>query len=70
MKPVLISKINTVAQFSLAVASLAHLSGILTLDPYQPLMIWVTASTTAISGVYYVIKWSHLASNGGGSNHA
>jgi cardiolipin synthase len=69
MKPILISKINTFTQLGLAVGSLAHLSGILALDPYQPLMVWAVALTTAISGAVYVIKWSLLASNGGGANH-
>jgi cardiolipin synthase len=69
MKPLLVSKINTFAQIGLAVASLAHLSGILVLDPYQYLMIWAVALTTVISGAVYVIKWSLLASNGGGANH-
>jgi cardiolipin synthase len=65
MKPLLISKLNTFAQITLAVSFLAHLGGILTLDPLQKPMIYAVALTTVLSGVIYVVKWSLMASNGG-----
>lgn len=61
MKPLLISKANTVAQIALVAAVLAHKA----FPDFQTAMasaalelaVWVTAATTAASGGAYIVTW-------------
>ena len=57
IRPLFISKVNTVAQIVLAAFVLAELGAIV---PGVPLLVWlevVVAATTAISGGVYLIRW-------------
>lgn len=61
MQPLLISKINTTAQFVLA----ASVLGISAFDLDYPLLIgtlvYVVAVTTLLSGAAYTVKWAYRA---------
>jgi cardiolipin synthase (CMP-forming) len=57
MRPILISKANTVAQISLAALVLAELALIGSLPLLREVMVWITASLTLASGIAYVRDW-------------
>ncbi len=59
--PLLISKINTVCQILLVTVTLALLAGIELFAPWQPILMYVVAATTLISGISYVTLWSKRA---------
>ncbi len=63
VKPLLISKVNTFAQISLAGLVLAELGLGLGLQPLVSIMIWVTGALTVVSAFAYFWSWlSHMAS--------
>ncbi|MDJ0388620.1 CDP-alcohol phosphatidyltransferase family protein [Roseomonas sp. E05] len=56
MQPLLVSKLNTLTQIVLAGLALL-LSGFrLPTEPWLPLMIWVVATTTVLSGLAYAVR--------------
>ena len=61
MKPLMISKINTVTQLCLAVIVLASAGFGLDDSSLRPALIYVAAITTLASGAAYVIAWTRLA---------
>ena len=61
MEPLLISKVNTVMQFSLASLVLARLGLGLPLEPAEGILTYVTAATTLASGAFYVVIWGRRA---------
>ncbi len=61
MKPLLVSKVNTLAQFLLASLVLAELGLEFDLAGVADLLVYVVAATTFISGAAYVTKWGILA---------
>jgi len=62
MAPLLISKINTVAQILLAGLVLGAQGYGLELDGFHQALIWSVAATTVLSGVQYVYTWGRKAS--------
>lgn len=71
MRPLLISKANTVAQIGLVAAVLAHIS----FPELQTAMaatalgyaVWLTAATTAVSGGAYIVTWVRAMNPGAGT---
>ena len=61
MQPLLISKLNTVAQILLACAVLAQLGANWELPWLTESLIVAVAATTFLSGAAYVIKWGRMA---------
>jgi cardiolipin synthase len=61
MKPLFISKINTVTQIALAGAVLAELGLGLSLTFLSGALVYVVALTTFVSGAAYVYKWGTMA---------
>jgi cardiolipin synthase (CMP-forming) len=61
MKPLMVSKINTVTQLFLAVVVLAAAAFSLDDTALRPILIYVVAVTTLASGTAYVISWTRLA---------
>lgn len=61
MEPLLVSKLNTVAQIALAALVLARLGLGLSSGPIETMLIFIVAATTLASGAAYVVKWSILA---------
>jgi cardiolipin synthase len=61
MHPLMISKINTVAQFVLPVFLLARLALGVDLSPLGDILVYTVAATTTLSGAAYVITWSRRA---------
>ena len=60
IKPLLISKVNTVSQMWLLLLVLQHaVNG--TLQGWLEPFIWLTAITTLLSGGSYIFEWSRLA---------
>jgi len=63
VKPLLISKVNTFAQISLAGMVLAELGLGLGLQPLVGVLIWVTGTLTIVSAFTYFWGWlKHMAS--------
>ena len=63
VKPLLISKVNTFAQISLAGMVLAELGLGLGLQPLVGILIWVTGALTIVSAFAYFWSWlRHMAS--------
>lgn len=63
IRPLWISKANTVAQIVLAATALASLGFELQLAPLLELFIWVTAGLTVLSMAAYVRQWmQHMSS--------
>lgn len=63
VKPLLISKVNTFAQISLAGMVLAELGLGLGLQPLVGVLIWVTGTLTIVSAFTYFWAWlKHMAS--------
>lgn len=61
MKPLLISKINTVAQITLVGAVMAQAASFLSLGGWEAMLIYLVAATTFLSGGAYVIVWLRKA---------
>ena len=66
IKPLLLSKINTVIQMALAALimgnlSLFHISSSI-FNPIYQLLIWLTAISTLLSGIIYLLRWSMMES--------
>lgn len=61
MEPLFISKVNTVAQITLAATILARPALGVTLDSVPETLTFVVAVTTFLSGAAYVIKWGWRA---------
>ena len=61
MNPLMISKVNTVAQIVLAAVMLAHLGLDLALDEIVGVLAYVVAATTLVSGGAYVVEWTRRA---------
>lgn len=57
MKPILSSKINTFMQIMLVILLLFEKAGIFNLSTWIPVLIWVVALTTVVSGLQYVLEW-------------
>lgn len=57
-EPLMISKLNTVAQIVLAATTLGELA--MTSDWHMPvtMLIWAVAATTLVSGGSYIVQWS------------
>jgi cardiolipin synthase (CMP-forming) len=62
MNPLMVSKINTVAQLILAVVVLASAAFGLNDLPLRQVLVYVVAATTFASGAAYVVGWTRLAS--------
>jgi len=56
-----VSKLNTVLQIVLVVVTLAMLSGFNLVNVIHPVLIYITAITTVISGISYITVWSRKA---------
>jgi len=63
-EPLMISKINTVCQILLVVATLLLLTGIETMRWPQAVLVAVVAFTTLASGLAYVFIWSRRTPSG------
>ena len=61
MQPLMISKLNTVAQFVLPAYVLARLGMGVEVDMIQTILIYAVAATTALSGAAYVVIWARRA---------
>lgn len=61
MAPLMISKVNTVAQFVLAVGTLGIAAFQLNIGAVLPVLVWGVALTTVWSGTAYVYLWSRKA---------
>ncbi len=63
MRPLMISKANTVGQIMLAAMVLGDLGFALGLERHVEVMVWVTGSLTALSAGTYLVHWlAHMAS--------
>ena len=62
MKPLMISKLNTTAQLSLAVVVLGSAAFGLDDLAVRQVLVYVVAATTLASGLAYVVGWTRLAS--------
>ena len=63
MRPMMISKVNTAAQITLAAVLLAELGLPLDTGLVLPVLIYLVAATTLISGGIYLVNWArHVAS--------
>jgi cardiolipin synthase len=56
-----VSKLNTVLQILLVLVTLAMLSGLSLVNAVQPVLIYMTAVTTTVSGIGYIIVWGRKA---------
>ena len=59
MKPLLLSKINTVAQLVLVSLVLARLGVALDFGAFETVLVYLVGATTIISGGAYVVEWSN-----------
>lgn len=67
IKPLVVSKVNTLAQIVLAAAVLADQGFGLGIETLRIVLIWVTAALTLASLIAYMRAWlSHMAGYGGG----
>lgn len=57
VKPLIISKLNTLMQISLAVMVLAEHGMQLGLHGYVAVAIWITGATTGLSALAYLVTW-------------
>jgi cardiolipin synthase len=60
--PLYISKINTAAQISLVAYVLARLGLGFPDGQVTPVLVWVTALTTVLSGLSYLVRWARILS--------
>jgi cardiolipin synthase len=63
MEPLLISKINTLAQIVLAGYVMGSKAFGISVDGLSVIMIWAVAATTVLSGAVYVIGWLRKATS-------
>jgi len=68
MRPLKISKVNTGAQIVLAGGILAVLGLDLKVDQLILPMVWLVATTTAISGGAYLVTWARFVTSAGDGN--
>ena len=61
MKPLMVSKVNTVMQLTLAVEVLASAAFGIDDSAVRPALIFGVAATTLVSGAAYVVNWTRLA---------
>ncbi|MEK9755274.1 MAG: CDP-alcohol phosphatidyltransferase family protein [Rhodospirillaceae bacterium] len=61
MKPLMVSKLNTVMQLTLAVEVLAALAFSIDDTDLRPVLVFSVAATTLASGAAYVVGWTRLA---------
>jgi cardiolipin synthase len=61
MKPLMVSKVNTVMQLMLAVVVLASSAFGIDDSPIRSALIFGVAATTLVSGAAYVVNWTRLA---------
>ena len=61
MQPLLISKVNTVAQIVLAAIMLAQLGLGLPVEALATIAVYVVAASTLLSGASYITQWSRRA---------
>lgn len=61
MTPLMISKINTVAQLVLAAVMLGSLGLDFAVNGFAQALSYVVAATTLVSGAWYVIEWTRRA---------
>lgn len=59
MKPLLLSKINTVVQLVLVSLVLARLGVALDFGAFETFLVYLVGATTIISGGAYVVEWSN-----------
>jgi cardiolipin synthase (CMP-forming) len=62
MRPILVSKANTVAQIALAALVLAELALLGTQPEIRTVLVWVAAFLTLASGIAYVLSWARIMS--------
>ena len=60
--PLYISKINTLAQISLVAYVLARLGLGFPDGQVTPVLVWITALTTVLSGLSYLVRWARILS--------
>jgi len=66
MRPLMISKANTLVQIVLLILMLAELAGIVQLDALVGWMVYAVAGLTIASAGAYLVSWlRHMASEGG-----
>jgi len=63
MRPLMISKINTVAQFALPAYVLAQLGLAANREAVVVTLIYVVAATTVLSGAAYLVTWARRAAD-------
>lgn len=61
MEPLMISKLNTVAQFVLPAVLLGGLGTGLGVAPIELALVYIVAATTLASGAAYIVVWAHRA---------
>lgn len=57
MRPYMISKVNTVAQIALAAVLLAELGQVVDVGLATPVLFYLVAATTLVSGGVYLVIW-------------
>lgn len=62
--PLYISKINTAAQITLVAWVLARLGLGFPDGTVTPVLVWLTALTTLLSGLSYLVRWARILSGG------
>ena len=60
--PLYISKINTAAQIALVAYVLARLGLGFPDGAVTPVLVWITALTTVLSGLSYLVRWARIFS--------
>ena len=60
IKPLMISKVNTVAQIVLAMTVLGRLGFGMTVEGVELIQIYVVAATTLVSGASYMMGWMRI----------
>src|SRR5690606_13790566 len=71
MKPLMVSKVNTLAQIVLAAVVLAELAFTADFGPIRQVLIILSALLTVASAGAYLVAWSrHMSTDGEGGPHA
>jgi len=60
MRPLMVSKVNTVAQIMLGLAVLARLGFDLTVEDAEVVLIYGVAVTALASGASYIVEWMRV----------
>jgi len=63
MQPLFISKVNTVAQIVLAACVLGSAGFHVDIGIFLDIMVMIVALTTGLSGFFYVVKWTNMATS-------